>query len=116
MSVVHRAQQRLALIITAMAHHGTCGQEFAKKLIAVLETGRGHAAGWTHAVGRLVRERDVERSIFAAEKPSGGESLQFLAFAVVEALADIDECGHGRIEWSERARDDGAQMRARHRL
>ena len=50
-----------------------------------------------NALGRLVRERNDERAIFAAQKAGGVERLQLLAFAHVEPLADVDEGGHGRV-------------------
>src|SRR5207248_1593782 len=55
-------------------------------------------------------------SIFTAEESRGMKRFQFLAFAQVEALADINKRWHGRITRPERSRDHRTDMRRGHRL
>src|SRR5262245_55901754 len=88
-------------------------EQLAVKLVTVLETPRRHPARGTHAVGGLVRIRNVERPVFAAKEARGREGLDLFALTDVEALADVDERGHRRVQRPKRARDDSAQVRAR---
>src|SRR5688572_13225473 len=98
MSIVERTQQRFFLVIATVFTDRTRGEDFFVKLVPILEAPRRHATRRTNRVRGLLRERNVERAVFAAQKTGGGERLEFLAFAVVEALADIDEGRHRRIE------------------
>src|SRR5207249_5091806 len=52
----------------------------------------------------------------AAKETRRRERFELLAFAQVEALADIDECRHRRIERTEGARDDRAEVWRGHGL
>src|ERR1043166_1687092 len=116
MRVIKRAQQRFSLKIAAVLHERTVFDEFFIKFFATLETVRRHAAGRTNAVCRLIRIRNDERPEFAAKKSRGMKGLKLLALAHVEALADINERRHRRVEGAERARNRGADVRGGHRL
>jgi hypothetical protein len=63
-----------------------------------------------HALRRRLGEWDVEGAILAAQEPGGREGLQFLAFTDIEALADVDESRHGRIDRAKSPRNDRAEM------
>ena len=54
--------------------------------------------------------------MFTPQEPRRRERLEFLAFAQVEALADVDERRHRRILRPQRARDDRANVRRGHGL
>src|SRR6185503_9101082 len=95
-----------------MLYDRACSEQLPIKLVAILEASRRHASRRADAVRGLVRVRDVERPMFTAEKACGRERLDFLAFADVEALADVDEGGHCGIQWPQRARDDRPKVRA----
>ena len=71
--------------------------------------GRTAAAAWS-GNGML------NGPIFAPEEAGGVKCLEFLAFADVEALADVDEGRHGRIARTQRAGDDRTEMRRGDRL
>ena len=114
--IVQRAQQRIFLVAAAVLADRAGGQQLLVEPLAALEPAGRHAARRAHALGRLVRERDVEGPILAAQEAGGVEGLELLAFAHVEALADVDERRHGRVQRAERAGDDGAQVRRRDRL
>ena len=60
--------------------------------------------------------RDDEGPIFAAEETGGVKCLQFLAFTIIEALADVDEGGYRRVQRAKGSRNDGAEMRRSHGL
>src|ERR1700722_5024170 len=111
MRIVERVDQRLLLVIAAIFAVGTFLDELAIKLITILKPCGAHAGGRAHTRGGILWIRDDERAVFAAEKTGGVKGLEFLAFAEVEALADIDERGHRRIHRPERAGDEGADVR-----
>ncbi len=96
MRVVVRAQQRLALIGAAVLADRAGLEQPPVEAIAILEAPRRHAARRAHDLGGLVRVRHAERTVLAAEKSRRRERLQLLAFAEVEALADVDEGRHRR--------------------
>src|SRR5207253_10458004 len=52
-----------------------------------------------------------ERAVFAAKKTGGVKGFQFLAFAQVETLADVNEGGDGRIARAKSSGDNRADMR-----
>ena len=111
--VIHRAQHRLMLVVAEQVAAGHCVDEPAELAVAVNETTGIHTLGRTHGGGGFLRERQVHRTIFAAEETSGGEGLQLLAFAdAFEALADVDKGRHHRIARTEHAGHPGADMRA----
>ena len=91
-------------------------EELAVKCVAVLKPPRAHPRRRAHGVGGLLRKRDVERAIFAAEKSRRRERLQLLPFPEVETLPDVNERRHRRIERAAGARDPRAEVRCRHRL
>ena len=110
MRVVQRPQQRVLLIIAARLSDRTLGQEFPVKLVPILEPRRTHPRRRPDRRGGLFREWNVERPVFAAQKTRGRERLKFLTLAEVEPLADVDEGGHRRVQGTQRARDDRAQV------
>ena len=116
MRVVVGAHQRVLLIRAAVLPDRARLHQLPVERVAILEASGRHAARRPHAVRGLIRERDAERPVFAAEKAGRRERLQLLAFADVDALADVDERRHRRIERPERARDDRAEVRRGHRL
>src|SRR2546430_8547710 len=116
MRVFHRVDERLFLIGAAVLADGGGFEEFFVMGVATFEALRRGAGWWADGVDRLLWERKIERSIFAAQEAGGGESLELLAFADVEALADVDEGGDGGIERAERAGDDRADVRGGHGL
>ena len=63
-----------------------------------------------------MRIRNIERTILAAEEASRRKSLDLLAFADVETLADVDEGRHRWIQRAQCACDHRAQVRAGDRL
>ena len=91
-------------------------QQPAVELVPIGEAIWSHAGGRAHRVGGLFREGHVERAVLAPEEAGGGERLELLALAKVEALADVDERRHRWIHRTERARDPRAEVRGRHRL
>ena len=116
MRVVHRAQERLPLVIAAVQHHRTLRQQLPVKAVPILEPPRGHAAGRTNAVGGLLRQRDVEWAKLAPQKTGRRERLQLLPFPHVKALSNVDERRHRGIEWPQRAGHHRSQMRRGHGL
>src|SRR5437773_12571800 len=111
MRVVHRAQERFLLVIASMLPDWAFRHERLVEFIAVLESPWTHARGRADALDGLLRVRDHERAMFAAEKTSGVKCFEFFAFADIEALADIDERGHRSIVRRQGAGDDGAGVR-----
>jgi hypothetical protein len=108
-----RAQEGFALVIRCPSWPtGEASSRLAEEFFAVLEARRAHAAGRGDDVLGGIGEGNVERSVFAAQEPGGGEGLEFLAFADFEALADVDEGGYGGIARAEGAGDDGAEVGA----
>src|SRR5690606_13748383 len=103
--VVVRAQERLALVRAAVSADGARVEQAPVEAIAVLEARGGHAAGRPYGTGGLVRVRDVERPVLAAQEPRGCERLQLLALADVEPLPDVDEGGYRRVPRPQRPRD-----------
>src|SRR5580765_4935147 len=97
MRVVQRPQQGFLLIIAARLSDGTLRQEFFVKLVPILKSRRTHPCRRPDSRRGLLRERDVERPVFAAQKTRSGERLEFLALAEVEPLPDVDEGGHRGI-------------------
>ena len=110
MRIVQRPQQRFLLIIAALLSDRTLRQEFLVKLVSILKSRRTHSRRRPDRRGGLLREGNVERSVFAAQKPRGRERFEFLALAEVEPLPDVDKGGHGRVQRPQRARDDRAQV------
>src|SRR5437762_2302390 len=98
MRVFHRVDERFFLVGAAVLADGGGFEEFFVMGVATFEALRRGAGWWADGVDRLLREGEIERSIFAAQEAGGGESLELLAFADIEALADIDERWDGRIE------------------
>ena len=111
MRVVQRADERLLLVIAAVLADGAFLDEFPVKFVAIFKAVRAHALGRADAFGGLLRIGDEERAVFAAEKTGGVKGLEFLAFAEIETLADVNERGHGGVHRPERAGDDGADVR-----
>src|SRR5438132_4076540 len=111
MRVVQRAQERLLLIIAPEFADRVLPEELLVKLVPVLETRRAHSRRRTHGVGGLFGKGNVERPELAAQETGGREGLEFLAFAQVEALADVDEGRHRLIERAERSGDDRTEVR-----
>src|SRR5207237_4435822 len=110
MRIVQRAQKRIFLVIASKFADPGLGNELAIKLIPLLETRWAHARGRADAFHGFLGICDNERAIFAAQKTRGMKRFQFFAFAQIEALADVDERGDGRILWPESASDDRADM------
>src|SRR5216684_2125611 len=108
MRVVERANERFALVITPGTRDGAFGYQLAQKFVAILEAAGSHPARRAHRVSRLFGKGDDERPEFAPQEPGSVKGLEFLAFAIVKALADVDEGGHRWIERPERAGDDRA--------
>src|SRR6185369_14491666 len=116
MRIVQRAQEGFLLVIAAVFADGTVGEQLLIKLVAIFKTRRGHATGRPHRFRRAVRERNVKWPVFAPEETGGRESLQLFALAVIESLANVNERRDGRIQRTERARNDRAKMRRSDRL
>src|SRR5205814_2047717 len=116
MRIVHRAQQRLALIRASMLPDRTGVEQPVVKLVAILESPRRHARWRAHRIRRLAGEWNVEGAILASEKAGRRERLDLFSFADIEALPDVDERGDGGVQGPQCARDDRANMRRRHRL
>src|SRR5256885_7876581 len=116
MRIVHRAQQRLALIRASMLPDRTGVEQPVVKLVAILESPRRHARWRAHRIRRLAGEWNVEGAILASQEAGRRERLDLFSFADVEALPDVDECGYGRIQRPQRPRDDRADVRRRDSL
>src|SRR5690349_6919543 len=115
MRVVHRAQEGVTLIITAVAHHRAFGEQLAVKLVPILKPGWSHAARRPDAVRRLVGKRNVERAVFTTEKACRRERLQLLRLTIVKTLPDVDERRNRRIQRPQGSRDERAEVWRRHR-
>ena len=116
MRVVEGTEQRFLLVIAPELAHRTLREQLLVKLVPVFESGWAHSRRRTNRIGGLFRIRNVERTVFTPQEPRGRERLEFLAFAQVEALADVDERRHCLILRPQRARDDRADVRRRHGL
>src|SRR5438093_4680808 len=116
MRVVERTEQRLLLIIAAELADRTLGEQFPVEYVPVFETGRTHSRRRADCVGRLFGIGNVEWAELAAQETCGGERFEFLTFAQVEALADVDERRHRRVLRSQSSRDDCPDMRRGHGL
>src|SRR2546423_9018568 len=116
MRVFHRVDERLFLIGAAVLADGGGFEEFFVMGVATFEALRRGAGWWADGVDRLLWEGKIEWPIFASQEAGGGEGFELFAFADVEALADVDEGGDGRIERAERAGDDPASGPGGHRL
>src|SRR5262245_6597524 len=111
MRVVERTQQGFLLIITAELPNRVLLNQLAVKRVALLETGWAHAFGRTHRFEGVFRICDNKRAVFAAEETGSVKRLQFLFFAQIESLADVNECWHGGIFRSECAGDNRPDVR-----
>ena len=99
MCIVHGLKERFLLIIAAVEHHGAFGQQLAIKFITVFKSRWRHPSRRPHTASSRLWKRHIKRPIFAAQKASRGERLQFLPFPKVETLADVDKCREGGIQW-----------------
>src|SRR5437899_1022564 len=116
MRVVERADERFALVIAPSDHERAFGYQLAQKFVAILKPAGSHPPWRAHSVSRLLGKWNDERPEFAPQKPGRMKRLEFLAFAIVKALADVDERRDRGIERPERAGDHRAEMRRGDRL
>jgi len=110
MGIVERTEQRFFLVIAAELADRALVNEFAIKGVAVFEARWAHASGRADALSGFFRIGDNEWTVFAAEKACGVEGFEFLTFAEIEALTDIDECGNSGMPRPERSGNHGADM------
>src|SRR5947199_22442 len=83
-----------ARVVAAVLADGAGVEQAAVEFVAILKAIGRHAGGRAHGRRSVLREGDIERAVLAPEEPRGGERLQLLAFAEIQALADIDERRH----------------------
>ena len=113
--VVHRTDERLALKSAALPHRTRFEQPLVEFVPVGKPAGR-HSLRRTHRLRGILRIWDIERTVFAAQKARGGKRLQFLAFAEIEALSDIDKRRNGRIPRPEGTRHERTDVRRCDRL
>ena len=116
MGVVERAQQRFLLVPTAQLTHRGCLHQPTIETVPVLKAGRAHSLRRRHHILGGVGERHVERTELTAQETSRSEGLEFLAFADIQTLTNIDEGRHCGVLGPQCARHHGSDMRAGHRL
>ena len=117
MCVFEGSQERLALIIAAVPHHGAFGQQLFVRLIPLAEAFLAHAGRRADAQHGLLRVGDAEGAVLAAQSAAGLEGLEFLRLAIaIVALADVDEGGQGGIPRPFGLGNPSAQVRSGHRL
>src|SRR5262249_26781788 len=104
-------EERFFLVIAAELADWTLVNEPAIKGIALFESRWAHASRRADAFCSFFGVGDNKRTIFAAQKAGGVKGFEFLTFAEIEALADVDECWDSGISGSERSRNDGANVR-----
>src|SRR5579864_105868 len=91
MGVVHRADEGLALVSAQVVVGGAGLQQLAIEFVAVLKPARRHSGGRANRVGRVLRERNIERAVLTSQKTRRRKRLHLFAFADVEPLPDVDE-------------------------
>ena len=84
--------------------------QILERLVAVGEARLAHALRRPNGVQRVIWVGDVEWPVLTAEETGGMEGLEFLAFADVESLADVDERRHRGVSRAKRAGDHRADM------
>jgi hypothetical protein len=117
MRVFHRAEHRLLLEIARVTRLRAFFDKLLEKTIAVFEAARLHVLGGPHGAGRVLRYRQIERTVLAAKKACRGESFELFRLAVAfDLLPDIDERRNHRISRSQNFGHPRADMRGRDRL
>src|SRR5690349_21735371 len=116
MRFVHRSHQRFFLVVTTEFSDRTLREQFAIKVVTILETRWAHSRWRTDALDRLFGIRNYEWAKFAPVKASGMKCLQLLTFPHIEALSDVDKSGNRRIERPECPRKNCAKVGRSHGL
>ena len=98
------------MIVAARKADRALVDQILKRLVAVGEARLAHALRRPNGVQRVIRVGDVEWPMLTAEETGGVERLEFLAFADVESLADVDERWHRGVSRAKRAGDHRADM------
>src|SRR5262249_19798683 len=107
----------LLMVIARHRTDRTLTQELAEAALALREPARRHAARRLDRGDRVLRERQVERSMLAAEEAGRRERLQFFRLPYpLESLADVDEGGNRRVVRTLDPRDPRAEVRRGDRL
>ena len=109
--VVERAQQRLSLVVAPGLGDGAVGDQPLVELGPALEPAGRHPMRWADGFNGLIGEGQVEGAELSAQKARRRECFQFLAFAQIEALPDVDEGRDGGVFGAECPGDDRAEVR-----